>query len=630
MRNVEKALQRVPILGNALCNLLLECTKERDLANGSRVYAVLVCIGLDIVSFYGDHLIRFFASCGCLLEANKAFSQVLTPTVYTWNSIISAHVKLGDGKAALQMYCRMQKTGIEPDRVTFSCLLKACSLVGNVYAGRLLHTQLLSNGLVVDSAIGNALVDMYAKCGSLEDAQRIFDELPHRDVITWGAIIGGYASQGNSSLALECYCKMQQDGFSANEIVLLCVIRACCCSGFIRQGRLVHDGAIRTGFESDIAVGSALLDMYVKGGSLEEARKVFESLAIRNVVAWGAMIGGYAQQEHGHIVLELYGRMHREGMAANIVILLHVLKACGSLGASIQGRLLHHQVLETTLVSDVILGSTFVDMYARCGDLCEAQKVFDKLPHKNIVTLGALIAGYARSGSCNMIEKCLKDIRRYGFDLDDLIFTAIFTACCHAGLVEQGCFYFMTMKEQYGIQPSMEQYSCLVHLLGSGGCLVEAEDMLQTMPVLPDIGVWRSLLTCSRAHGNTELGGWCLDQAAQLNQVDASGYVLLSNIYADAQMFDSVEEMGELRKCSATQKTPGKACIEVSRKSFEFIVGRKDHPLRDEVACKVVLLNRLLKKEGFVPQAGLVLKLLAPDKDKEKSVCGLQELAWMS
>lgn len=606
MRDLEKALQRVPISSHALCDLLQECTRVRDLGNARRVQALMVCSGLDTVSFCADYLIRFFASCGCLLEAIKAFGQVLAPTVYTWNSIITAHAKLGDGKTALQMYCRMQQKGIDPDRVSFSCTLKACSIVGYVDVGRIIHTQVLNNGLVVDSAIGNALIDMYAKCGSLEDAQRVFDELPQRDVITWGAIIGGYASQGNGALALEYYCKMQQNGVLSNEIVLLCIIRACCCNGFIRQGKMVHDGAIRSGFESDIAVGSALVDMYVKSGSLEEARKIFESLAIRNVVAWGAMIGGYTQHENGHIMLELFGRMYQERVKPNTIIFLHVLKACGSLGASIQGRLLHHQVLETSLVSDVILGSTFVDMYARCGDLHEAQKVFDKLPHKNVVTLGALVSGYARNGNCKMIEKCLQGLPQYGFEIDDLIFTGILTACCHAGLVEQGCFYFTSMKEEYGIQPSMEQYSCLVHLLGSGGCLIEAEDMLQTMPILPDNGMWRSLLTSSRAHGNTELGGWCLDQAAQSNQIDASGYILMSNIYADAQMFDFVEEMGDLRKCSATQKTPGKANIEVSRKLYEFTVGSKDNPLRDEVACKVISLNRLLKKKGFVAQAGLV------------------------
>ncbi|MCO5580520.1 hypothetical protein L7F22_034388 [Adiantum nelumboides] len=613
MKDVEKSLQKWPISCNTLCNLLLECMKERDLDNGRRVHTLMSCVGHDTLSFGGDRLIRFFASCGCLTEADIVFGQVLAPSVFTWNSIISAHVKLGDARTAIHMYFRMQKEGMEPDKVTFSCILKACSVAADLCAGRIIHSQVLSNRIVVDLAIGNALVDMYAKCGSLEDAQQIFDELPTKDVITWGAIIGGHASQGNGSLALDCYHKMHQREVEVNDIVLLCVIKACCNSGLLTQGKLVHHNIIFTGLDSDVALGSALIDMFIQCRALEEARKVFEKLAIKNVVAWGAMIGGYAQQELGCIVLELFARMQQEGVAPNIVILLHVMKACGSLGTSTEGKVLHHQVLDTTFVSDILLGSATVDMYARCGDLNDAQKVFDMLAQKSVVTWGALVSGYARQGSCKMLEACLKDAQQHGFQLDDLIFTALLTACCHAGLVEQGCIYFMSMMEEYGIEPSMEQYSCLVHLLGSGGCLVEAEDVLQTMPISPEIGVWRSMLSSSRAHAHTVLGGWCLDQATRLENVDAAPYILLSNAYVEAQMFDSVEDMLNLRKFSAAKKTPGKALIEVGSKSHEFIVGGMD-PLREDVISKVNSLNRLLKEEGFVPLSGLVLNLFAANQ----------------
>jgi pentatricopeptide repeat protein len=315
--------------------------------------------------------------------------------------------------------------------------------------------------------------------------------------------------------------------------------------------------------------------MYVKCGALGDARKVFECLPARNVVAWGAMIGGYAQHDHGHIVLELFARMQEEKTPMNTIILVSVLKACGSVGALILGRLAHAQVMEMTPSLDLVIGSTIVDMYSRCGSMDDAQNLFDKMPDKNVVTWGALVIGYARAGDCGMIEESLERMHLGGFEPDDLIFTGILTACCHAGLIEQGCWFFMFMVREYDIQPSMEQYCTMAHLLGGAGLLNEARFILQTMPSTPDTGIWMSLLTNCKAYGNTKLGGSCLDRAAQIHPSDASSYILLSNAYADAQMYacvdghkarESEKGFAVSRTSSSKQGTRGNSrCTEISR-----------------------------------------------------------------
>lgn len=153
---------------------LLECTSKQDLATGNFVYSSMICNRADAIAIFGDYLIRFFSGCGCLQDAYHVFCKVVKPTVYTWNAIISAHANHGKGEMALTLYYRMQEEGLRPNIYIFSSALKACISLGFLRQGKIVHDQMLRCGIKMDLTSGNALLDMYAKLGAMNAAQKVF------------------------------------------------------------------------------------------------------------------------------------------------------------------------------------------------------------------------------------------------------------------------------------------------------------------------------------------------------------------------------------------------------------------------------------------------------------------------
>lgn len=218
--------QSIPVSREIVYHLLHKCVRQKDLIATRRVHSLMISNGLDSTAVLCDHLIRLFVSCGSLVEANQVFGKVSRPTVYTWNAIILAHAKLGETKRALEMYHTMLEMGIRADKVTFLCVLKACGDTGSIDQGRLVHGQITSSGLESDINIGNTLVDMYAKCRSVGEAQKVFDELSAHDVVSWSVMIAAYALQSEGISALELYEKMQQVGIEPSKVTFFVYIES--------------------------------------------------------------------------------------------------------------------------------------------------------------------------------------------------------------------------------------------------------------------------------------------------------------------------------------------------------------------------------------------------------------------
>lgn len=622
LRTLDLMYQRgIPISSARIQSLLQACTKRKDLSAARRVHAFMAINGLETDSFLGDHLIRLFAVCGRLQEASEAFYKVSKPTIYTWNAIISAFANLNQSARALELYEEMKQKGINPDKITFLSILKACIREGSISHGRLTHVEIVKCGLKSDVAVSNTIVDMYAKCGSLKEAHKVFDNISNPDVISWSVMIAGCAIHGPGHSALELFEKMQHKGIEPNLITFSSVLRACSSIGAIKQGTLIYNQFVKSQCESDLVIGSTLVDMYAKCGSLKEARKIFDDLQNPDVVSWGAMISGYAMYGDGLAALDLFEKMQQEGIQPNRATFLCALKACGSIGAIEQGKVIHAEIITYGLESDLAVESTLVDIYAKCGNLEEACKVFDNMSTRDAVAWGAMVAGYAIHGNCKTAWQCLKDMQQEGFKPGDALFTSILTACSNGGLLEEGHAYFKIIRDCCAAMPSIEHYACMVDLLGRAGQLHEAEAILQTMPISPDIIVWRTLLACCKIYGNLELGIQCFNQAVELDASDASGYVLMSNMYADLHMWEDVDLVEKTRNCVGAQKKPGTAWIEVRNRLHEFVVAGQNEP---QTCAKLCGLVRSMKEEGYMPQLDFILEPVTFE-DNEGAYCRQSE-----
>eukprot|EP00250_Pteridium_aquilinum_P004822 c15019_g1_i2 orf=717-1601(+) len=286
-----------------------------------------------------------------------------------WDSLITNCVKYGNPWHAISLYQQMKRSEfLRPNDRSFVALLKACTKLRALEMGLELHADIARLGLLEKNPFaGSTLVGMYVKCGSLAKATQVFDRLEGQDVVSWTALITGYVEHGRFENALQCYEQMQVEGVSPNAITFVSTLKACGSIRATSRGHILHIEIKRQGLlQTNIYVGSALVDMYAKFGSLMRARQVFDEVPARNEVLWNALITGYVECGWGRKALECFEQMRLEGVVPNAVTFICILKASGLVGATDRVEEIHAEIEKQNLLgSDLLVGSTLVDMYAK-------------------------------------------------------------------------------------------------------------------------------------------------------------------------------------------------------------------------------------------------------------------------
>jgi pentatricopeptide repeat protein len=278
-------------------------------------------------------------------------------------------------------------------------LIKACAKKKDLCNGTKLHNEILRRDLLGKCPfVASALINMYAKCGLLAQAQKVLEELPIRDVVTWSALIVGYAQHGHGHEALNCFERMKREGFSPNAVTFTGILKACSKEEFIRKGEEMHEEIVGKGLmENNTVLGNALVDMYAKCGMLKKAEQVLKELNVRDVISWSSLIAGYAHHGKNQEALNCLQLMRNEGLSPNAVTYVSILKACGNIGAIDKGKQIHEEITNMKFLDkDVMLGNALLDMYSKCGRLDIAQQVLEKLPCRDVVSWSTLISGYAQ------------------------------------------------------------------------------------------------------------------------------------------------------------------------------------------------------------------------------------------
>jgi pentatricopeptide repeat domain-containing protein 1 len=257
---------------------------------------------------------------------------------FSWNRRFVRYVKAGQHEKAVELFQEMQQKGTAPDTFTFVPVLNACASLGALKEGRQVHEQIIRSGYEADVFVGCSLVHMYAKRGSMEDAQRVFNKMPSRDVATWTAMILGHVKCGQGQKAPQVFQQMQQEGVWPNSVSFVGVVYVCASLAALEEGRRAHEQIIQSGWDSNVFVGTSLVDMYAKCGSMEDAQRVFNKMPSQDVVTWSAMISGHVKCGQGQKALELFQQMQQEGVWLNSFTFVAVLNACASIVALEEGR----------------------------------------------------------------------------------------------------------------------------------------------------------------------------------------------------------------------------------------------------------------------------------------------------
>lgn len=583
-------------------SVLKACTSIEALDQGKLIHTCIIEIDLESDMFLCCTLIDMYAKCGSLEVAHRLFNKTSMRNIVIWNVLITGYAQHGHSLKAFQLFEQMQHEGMEADNVTFVGILKACSSTAELSQGKMIHVRISESSCRLDVTISNTLIAMYAKCGSLEDAHRTFKNVQKRNLVSWNTVIAGYAQHGHDHETLWLFQQMQQQGMEPDSITFLSILKVCSSVTNLEQGKLIHFLIVKRDSNLDLYIGNSLIDMYAKCASLKDAHRVFDGMNQRDVVTWNAMIAGYVQSGHSHEAFRFFLLMQQEGLEPDSVTCVSILKACSTMATLDQGKLVHAHTMRRGFDSDRFVTSTLIDMYVKCGSLSDADNVFDKWVHRDVVTWNTLISGYAHHGDYTSALQHFDNMQHEGFKPDEVTFLCLLSACSHLGFVEECYRHLKLMTENRATIPMAEHYRCFADMLGRAGCLNEAEDLVLTNPFVgPEIMAWKSLLSHCRTHGNMELGKQCFGHVVHINCQDAAGYVLMSSIYSDAGSLKDALNLEALRKDADAKKMPGKAFIGVDKEVHNFIVGDKNHPQYKDIHIKIKVLNAQLKEDGYVP-----------------------------
>ncbi|KAJ7565562.1 hypothetical protein O6H91_02G065400 [Diphasiastrum complanatum] len=489
-----------------LVSILNACASAETLAMGKQIHSHILHKGFSSDVVLGTALINMYGKCGSLEEALKVFQELPDKNVVSWNTLITVYVQQDKAEEALAIYHDMGQKSVKADKVTFLSILNACTSPMALETGKAIEKHALDCGLEMDTAVATALFNMYCKCKSLEDAHRIFDKLCERNVISWSAIISAYAQDGQSRVALNLYKQMLQEGVKPDKVTFLSVLNACASPETLADGKEIHAAIVNVGLESDVVVGTALVNTYSKCGSLEDAQRVFDKMPDRNVVSWSAMIAAHAQFGKGETAIQFFEQMKQEGYEPNRITWVSVLDACAASASLERAKRFHEIVSDSGFESDVVVGTALVNLYAKCGSLDDAQLMFNRMRERNLISWNTLVTAYAQHGSGRVAWNLFGQMQMEGVPADEITFISVLSACNHAGLVEEAFHFFAAINVDDCISSVQEHYACMIDLVGRAGRLDEAENIMNTMPFPPNTVILMTLLSACRMHGDVERG----------------------------------------------------------------------------------------------------------------------------
>lgn len=547
-------------------------------------------------------------------EASELFRQMPKRNAVSYAAMITGFGRAGMMEKAEELYA--ETPVIWRDPVCSNALIS-----GYLKMGELKEAIRVFDGMVEKDVVSwSSMVDGYCKHGRIEEARDLFDRMTERNVVTWTAMINGYLRMGGFRYGFEFFLEMRRkDSVKTNPTTLTIIVEACGYCGRYEEGCQVHGLALRMGFERDVFLGNSVITMYSMFGSLDEASNVFNwmnkkdivssncllhgyvqaqdteeayriflKMPEKDVVSWTTMITGFSSEGLTPKCIELFNQMpEKDDVAWTAVIsgfvnngeyeeaiswfiqMLHeavrpnpltfssVLSASAGLAALNQGLQIHAHVLKMDMEFDLSIQNSLVSMYSKCGNVLDAYEIFKSIMAPNTISFNSMITAFAQNGYGNEAISLFKKMKDEGQEPNEVTFLGMLSACTHAGLVQEGWYYFKSMRSTYNIEPGPDHYACMVDLLGRSGFLDEAMNLINSVPFEPHSGIWGALLGASRTHLRLDLANLAAQKLFELEPNNATPYVVLSDICSAAGKGKDGEQVRITKKSKGIRKSPG-------------------------------------------------------------------------
>nr|KYP71683.1 Putative pentatricopeptide repeat-containing protein At3g23330 family [Cajanus cajan] len=585
--------------------LLKNAAKSKSLRHATQIHSQIVTTNDASVSNINS-LLLVYAKCGSIDHTLLLFATTphASSNVVTWTTLISQLSHSNNPSRALACFNRMRSTTlIYPNQFTFSAILPACAHAPLLSHGQQIHALLLKHGFQTDTFIATALVDMYAKCGSMSLAQNVFDQMPHRNLVSWNSIIVGFLKNKLYGCAIGVFKEfIQKTSLFPDQVTFSSVLSACAGLVALGLGKQVHGSVVKRGLVGLVYVKNSLVDMYCKCGVFQDATKLFCDGGDRDVVTWNVIIMGCVHSQNFEQACNFFKDMIREGVEPDETSYSSLLQASASIAVLAQGTLIHSRVFKTGHLKNACVLSSLVTMYGKCGSLFDAYRVFGEVKDRNVVCWTAMIAVCHQHGCGNEAIELFEEMLREGVVPEYITFVSVLSACSHTGKVDDGFKYFNSMANVHHIEPGLEHYACMADLLGRVGRLEEAWRFIESMPIEPDSSVWGALLGACGKHGNVEMGREVAEKLFKLEPDNPGNYVLLSNIYTRHGMLEEADEVRRLMGINGVRKETGCSWIDVKNRTFVFNVNDRSHSRTQEIYEMLQKLKELIKRRGYVAE----------------------------
>lgn len=357
--------------------VLKSCAKCCGIGEGKQIHGVVLKMGFGCDLFVRNSMIHFYGSCGKCVDAGKLFDEMAVRDAVSWSGLISGCVRAELYNEAI---LRFKEMDLKPNVAGVISVVVACGFVGNVDMGKGVHGLILKRALEKDSAVSNALLNMYVKCECLGDARWVFRELDERDAVSWTSMISGLVMYKCSNEALDLFDDMLLLGVEPDKFILTSILSACANIGALSYGRWIHDYIDRKNIMWDVHIGTSMIDMYFKCGCIEMALRTFDKLSSRNVLTWNALLGGLAMHGYGSDVLKHFELMVRAGLRPNKVTFLSILTACCHSGMADEGLWHFYQMENYNISPGLEHYGCIVDLLCKADLLDEAQNIVRSMP----------------------------------------------------------------------------------------------------------------------------------------------------------------------------------------------------------------------------------------------------------
>jgi pentatricopeptide repeat protein len=513
-----------------------------------QIHGLIIKYGFSGNVILESSLVDVYGKCQFINDARRMFDEIKNPTAVSWNVIVRRYLEMGDGKEAVFMFFRMFRSAVRPLNFTFSNAVIACSSISALGEGMQIHGVAIKMGFENDEVVSSSLMDMYVKCGKLEnargvfeqpgskdliswtsivsayamsgktgEARELFDQMPERNVISWNAMLAGYTRSLQWEEALNFVFLMRNSTKDIDHVTLGLILNVCAALSDVEVGKQVHAFVYRNGFLSNLVVGNALLDMYGKCGNLRSARVWFYQICQwRDSVSWNALLTSYARHGLSEQAMTIFSEMQWETRPSKFTFGT-LLAACANTFALEHGKQIHGFMIRHGYEMDIVIRGVLVDMYSKCRCLEYALTVFKETASRDLILWNSLIFGCCHNQRGREILELFGLMEEEGIKPDHVTFQGILLACTYEGLVELGTRYFNSMSNEYCVMPRLEHYECMIELYSRSGHMDELENFVKSMAFEPTVPMLTRVFHACRKYGYLRLGEWAAERLSELN-----------------------------------------------------------------------------------------------------------------